>query len=94
MPRSINVVVRNFNTEKAQPGDICKFVGYLCVAPDIISMLRPGERTTLTTRNTETRGNTMEMEGVKGIQGMRELNYKFMFIANNVLVQNRQYHDV
>jgi hypothetical protein len=36
----------------------------------------------------------MEMEGVKGIQGMRELNYKFMFIANNVIVQNRQYHDV
>lgn len=31
---------------------------------------------------------------MKGVTGIRELNYKFMFIANNVIVQNRQYHDV
>lgn len=36
----------------------------------------------------------MEMDGVKGITGVRELNYKFMFIANNVYVRNRQYHEV
>lgn len=33
MPRSINIVLRNYNVEKAQPGDMCKFVGYLCVVP-------------------------------------------------------------
>ena len=33
MPRSIDVIVRNENVEKAQPGDLCKFVGYICVVP-------------------------------------------------------------
>lgn len=34
------------------------------------------------------------MDGVKGIKGIRELNYKFVFIANNVLVKNKQIHDL
>lgn len=34
------------------------------------------------------------MDGVKGIKGVRELNYKFMFIANNVVVQNQQFHEI
>lgn len=42
MPRSIDIILRNYNVEKAQPGDICKFVGFLCVAPEIVSMLKPG----------------------------------------------------
>ena len=33
MPRSIDVILRDENVEKAQPGDICKFIGYLCVLP-------------------------------------------------------------
>ena len=56
MPRSIDVVLRNENTEKGQPGDTCRFVGYLCVQPDIGSMLRPGEKTTINQMNLETRG--------------------------------------
>ncbi len=71
MPRSIDVVLRNENTEKGQPGDICKFIGYLCVMPDISSMMRPGQRTTVNTRNIETRGQMMEMEGVSGLKGIR-----------------------
>lgn len=59
MPRSINIVLRNHNAEKAQPGDMCKFVGYLCVVPDIASMLKPGERTVVSSRNMDTRGNMM-----------------------------------
>ena len=42
MPRSMDVIVRNDNVEKAQPGDVCKFIGFLCVVPELISMLRPG----------------------------------------------------
>jgi DNA replication licensing factor MCM6 len=57
MPRSIDVVLRNDNTEKGQPGDILHVVGYLCVSPDVSSMLKPGERTQLTTKNANTRGN-------------------------------------
>lgn len=36
----------------------------------------------------------MEMEGVKGVKGIRELNYKFMFICNNVIVQNQQFNQI
>ena len=86
MPRSIDVVLRDENVERAQPGDICKFIGYLCVLPEIASMLKPGEKTTVTSRSIETRGNMMEMEGVKGVKGIRELNYKFLFICTNVIV--------
>ena len=42
MPRSIEVVLRNENTEKGQPGDQIEVVGYLNVIPDISSLLRPG----------------------------------------------------
>jgi DNA replication licensing factor MCM6 len=34
------------------------------------------------------------MEGIRGIKGIRELNYKFMFIASNVMVQNKQHYDI
>ena len=42
MPRSIDVIVRNDNVEIGQPGDICKFIGYLCVVPEMDSMVRYG----------------------------------------------------
>jgi len=34
-------------------------------------MLKPGEKTTISTRNLETRGQMMEMDGVKGVKGIR-----------------------
>lgn len=33
----------------------------------------------------------MEMEGVRGIKGIRELNYRLIFIATNVVVENNQF---
>lgn len=51
MPRSIDVILRNDNTEKGQPGDICDIIGYLCVLPELSSMLKPGERTQMMTRS-------------------------------------------
>lgn len=56
MPRSIDVILRNEFTERGQPGDICEIIGYLCVQPELSSMLKPGEKTQLTTRSNETRG--------------------------------------
>lgn len=44
MPRSIDVVLRNEIVDKAKPGDICIFTGSLVVVPDIISLLKPGEK--------------------------------------------------
>ena len=35
----------------------------------------------------------IDMEGVKGVKGIRELNYKFIFIATNVVVENNQFNN-
>lgn len=35
----------------------------------------------------------MEMEGIRGIKGIRELNYKFIFICTNVIVENNQFNN-
>jgi hypothetical protein len=54
-------------------------------------MLKPGERTQLSTKNQNTRGNMGEMEGLTGVKGIRELNYKLIFIATSVKVENNQF---
>ena len=44
MPRSIDIVLRNEITDKVKPGDKCLFNGQLVVVPEIITLLKPGER--------------------------------------------------
>ena len=93
MPRSLDVILRNEMVERAQPGDICQFFGQLTVVPDIVSMVKPGDRTQVLMKNTESRGNTVGMEGVTGLKqtGVRDLNYKLVFICNWVRVDNNQF---
>lgn len=93
MPRSLDVILHNEMVEKAQPGDICQFFGQMSVVPDIVSMIKPGDRTQVLTKNTETRGNTVGMEGVTGLKqtGVRDLNYKLVFICSYVTVDNNQF---
>lgn len=69
----------------------------LCVAPEISSLLKPGEKTQSIFKNTEQKGNSIGLEGVTGLRetGVRDLNYKLVFLANNVKVQNQQFkHEV
>lgn len=94
MPKSIEVILRNDLCDTAQPGDNCTFTGMLCVVPEIASMLRPGERTQITSRNMELdRGNSIGLEGVTGLKqtGVRDLNYKLVFMASYVRVENSQF---
>lgn len=93
MPRSIDVILRNEFTERGQPGDICEIIGYLCVLPEISSMLKPGEKTQLTTRSNETRGVAHTEGGIAGIKGMRDLSYKLIFVAINIKVENNQFDE-
>ena len=96
MPRSIDVILRNDNTEKAQPGDICRMIGYLCVLPNVSSMFKPGERTQITTKNNDTKAMSgYENDGISGLKGMgmRELHYKLIFISTNVIVENNQFYE-
>ena len=52
MPRSIDVVLHNETCDAARPGDKCIFVGSLTVVPDIYSMSKPGEKSTLSKATT------------------------------------------
>lgn len=93
MPRSIDVVLRNDFTEKGQPGDICEIIGYLCVLPELSSMLKPGEKTQLTTRSNDTRGIGHMEGGISGLKGVRDLSYKLIFSAINIKVENNQFDE-
>ena len=35
----------------------------------------------------------MEMDGIRGVKGMKELNYRLIFIATNVIVENNQFRE-
>lgn len=87
MPRSIDVIIRADQVEKGQPGDRCIFVGTPVVVPDLYSMLKPGEKYQLTSQNAGIRDkNSMSMQGITGLKstGVRDLNYKIVFICNNI----------
>ena len=88
MPRSIDVVLRNEQVEKGQPGDRCVFVGSLLVVPDAFSMVKPGEKSQMGNgQEGERAKGGLSGEGVSGLKqmGVRDINYKMVFIANNVL---------
>ena len=87
MPRSIEVILRNEQVERAQPGDRVVFIGALVVVPDAYSMLKPGEKYEMTkSANLAKDPSTMGLEGVSGIKalGIRDLNHRMVFLANNV----------
>ena len=44
MPRSVDVILRGDTVDKAKPGDQAVFTGYLVVVPDIVQLMKPGER--------------------------------------------------
>ena len=93
MPRSIDVIIRGEQVEKGQPGDKCIFIGTPVVVPDLYSMIKPGEKFQLTKNSEGVMGkNSNNFQGVTGLSatGVRDLNYKIVFIANNVVgTENR-----
>jgi len=44
MPRSIDVILRGDIVDEAKPGDRTVFTGMLVVVPDIVQLLKVGER--------------------------------------------------
>jgi len=85
MPRSIDIILRNEIVDKVKPGDKCLFNGQLVVVPDIISLLKPGERKEVQIQGESVkRQNQPSLEGVTGLKqlGVREMNYKLLFLAN------------
>ena len=88
MPRTIDVILRNELVEKAKPGDKCTFIGTLIVVPDITSLYKPGEKVQKQIKREVAKKEDQKItSGVSGLKnlGIKDLSYKLIFIANNVL---------
>ena len=88
MPRSIDVILRGEIVDNAKPGDRSIFTGNLVVVPDVVQLLKPGERAQASAMNTAKmrRNEAKVMDGVTGLKrlGVKDLAYKLVFIANSV----------
>merc|ERR1719249_308480 len=87
MPRSIDVIVRNETCEKCKPGDNASFTGTLIVVPDVGQYYSKAPRMV---RNTMPSGPSDGVTGIKAI-GVRELNYRLVFLANHVSSHHKQF---
>jgi len=88
MPRSIDIILRGEIVDTAKPGDRTIFTGNLIVVPDIVSLLKPGDKPQQSSTNTARlkRNEGRTMDGVSGLKriGVKDLSYKLVFIANSV----------
>jgi DNA replication licensing factor MCM6 len=88
MPRSIDVIMRGDIVDKAKPGDKAIFTGTLVVVPDIVQLMKPGERVQSSKMDFSKmqRSEAKPMDGVGGLKetGIRDLSYKLVFIASAV----------
>ena len=88
MPRSIDIILRGSIVDQAKPGDRTIFTGNLVVVPDIVQLLKPGEKPQQSSMNTAKmkRNDQKPMDGVTGLKrlGVKDLSYKLVFVANSV----------
>jgi len=98
MPRSIDVILRHEIVDTAKPGDRCIITGTLIVVPDVVSLLKPGERAQASRRDDKRKGaaNTKPLDGVGGLKklGVRDLSYKLAFLANSVQTQESRFGNI
>lgn len=88
MPRSMDVILRNEIVDTAKPGDKCIFTGTLIVVPDVVSLIKPGDKNTQIALKSDNvkRNQTGGADGVSGLKelGVRDMSYKLIFLANSV----------
>lgn len=88
MPRSVEVILRGEIVDQAKPGDRTIFTGNLVVVPDVVQLMKVGEKTQASSYNTAKmkRNDQRTMDGVTGLKrlGVKDLTYKLVFIANSV----------
>jgi DNA replication licensing factor MCM6 len=88
MPRSIDIILRGEIVDTAKPGDRTIFTGTLVVVPDIVQLMKAGEKSQQMSGNMANmrRNDNKNMDGVTGLKrlGVKDLSYKLVFIANSV----------
>jgi DNA replication licensing factor MCM6 len=45
------VILRHEIVDIVNPGEVCTFTGTLIVVPDIVSLMKPGEKSQVSSRN-------------------------------------------
>lgn len=82
MPRTLDVIIRGEQVERAKPGDKCKFTGTEIVIPDVSQLGLPGIKPQAVKENNNTGLNS----GISGLRslGVRDLTYKLAFYACHV----------
>ena len=93
MPRSVDIVIRNEMVDKVKPGDQCIFTGNLIVVPEVITLLRPGERKEVKRKVRGVKDRNSNMQGITGLKalGVREMNYKLIFLAQFAQVKTNRF---
>lgn len=96
MPRSIDVILRGDTVDKAKPGDRAIFTGSLVVVPDIVQLMKPGERqqsSNIDTSRMQRNDAGKTMDGFSGLgrTGVKDLSFKMVFIANSVFSQDQRF---
>lgn len=97
MPRSIDVILRGDTVDKAKPGDCAIFSGTLVVVPDIVQLMKPGERQ----QSSNIDNNRMQrndnigtsMDGFSGLHrtGVKDLSFKMVFIASSFCTSDERF---
>ena len=81
MPRTLDVILRGEQVERAKAGDKCIFTGTLIVIPDVRQIAgMPGERLEL--GRIDARNPTEGIAGLK-VLGVRDLTYRLSFLASS-----------
>jgi DNA replication licensing factor MCM6 len=95
MPRSIDIIMRGDIVDMAKPGDRSIFTGTLVVVPDIVQLMKPGEKhqTSKMDMSKMARSEMKPMDGVGGLKetGIRDLSYKMVFIASYVATADSRF---
>ena len=88
MPRSIDVILRGDTVDEAKPGDKTIFTGTLVVVPDVVQLMKPGEKHQSSNIDTQkmNRPDNNKMDGMSGLSktGVKDLSFKMVFIASAV----------
>ncbi|KAG9079940.1 MCM DNA helicase complex subunit mcm6 [Ceratobasidium sp. 370] len=82
MPRSLDVILRAEQVERAKAGDRCVFTGTFVVVPDVAQLGLPGVRSEIA-RDSATSAGASGVTGLKSL-GVRDLGYKTAFLACHV----------
>lgn len=88
MPRSLDVILRSEQVERAKAGDKCIFTGTFIVVPDVAQLGLPGVNAEMLRQAGGGRGNApggfggaaMGVSGLKSL-GVKDLTYKTAFLA-------------